>query len=153
MFNKQCLFSIANITGTPMTIDMPIADLSYPSVTQVYVEVSVLKKIPSRIWLERGDIPKFWQEVEVEKIPSYCKLYKNWGMILTHAEWVNPNNKNFKSPKCKDIKEKKSEILKSKWRIIPQMKGKMLLRPIQRSEYKPLIPNPHQYGVKSKEKC
>lgn len=52
MFNKQCLFSIGNIIGNPMTCDLPTAEIIRPSVARVCVEVNVLKKIPPRIWLE-----------------------------------------------------------------------------------------------------
>lgn len=62
MFNKHCLFSIARLVGNPLTIDAQTAYLSRPSLAKVCVQVDLLKKLPSRVWLERGDaILGYWQ--------------------------------------------------------------------------------------------
>lgn len=71
MFNKQCLFSIGSSIESPMTCDQPTAEISRTSVARICVQVNLLKKIPSRIWLECGDLPGFWQSIEVERLPKY----------------------------------------------------------------------------------
>lgn len=44
-FNKQCLFFIARMIGTPLTIDVATAELSHPSVAKVCVQIDLLKKL------------------------------------------------------------------------------------------------------------
>lgn len=69
MFNKQCPFSIGRLIGTPLTIGMPTADFSRPSLAKNCIQLDLLKRL-NRIWLECGKaIPRFWQTLEFDKLP------------------------------------------------------------------------------------
>lgn len=90
MFNKQCLFSIENIIGKHMTCDLREAKISRPSVPRLCIQVNLLKKIPSKIWMECGDQPGFWQQVKVEKHPKYCKNCKRLGHDVNGHRLLEP---------------------------------------------------------------
>lgn len=53
-FQNESLFSIASALGTPMQRDTATTNLTRPSVARVCVEMDLLKKFPSRIWLVSG---------------------------------------------------------------------------------------------------
>lgn len=88
LFNKKCLFSIARMIGT---IDLATVELSRPSVAKVSVQIDLLKKFPSKIWLECGDsIPEFWQPIVYDKIPKYFKYYMHLGHDIHACKVVHP---------------------------------------------------------------
>lgn len=52
LFDKQCLFSIDSLVGVPLTIDMATAEISRLSMAKICVQVNLLKKLPSGVWLD-----------------------------------------------------------------------------------------------------
>lgn len=71
LFDKTPLFSIGRLIGSLLTIDMATANIKRPSLAKICVEIDLLKSLPSRVWLECGDvIPGFWLEIEYDKIPN-----------------------------------------------------------------------------------
>src|SRR3954469_21867824 len=52
MFNKVCLFSIGRLLGTPITLDIAIAEFKRPSMAKICVQVDLLKDLPKRVWLK-----------------------------------------------------------------------------------------------------
>ena len=68
-FAKQSLFAIASMVGRPLCMDNATMQLTRPSVARINVEVNLLHKLPSRIWIGtctgKGG---FWQSVEYEAV-------------------------------------------------------------------------------------
>lgn len=95
---KRCLFSIGQLIGSPLTLDMATTNLSRPSVARLCmeVEVNLLTKLPKHIWLVCGDaIPGYWHEIEYEILPAYCKHCKRLGhdihvCMLAHPHLEKP---------------------------------------------------------------
>lgn len=55
LFNKQSLYSITRMIGTPLTIDIATAELFRLSVAKICVQLDLLKKLPPRVWIEWED--------------------------------------------------------------------------------------------------
>lgn len=66
------------------------------SCAKICIQIDLLKKLPSRLWLECGDsIPGCWQAIEYEKLPKYCKHCMRLGhdvhaCMLAHPLAANP---------------------------------------------------------------
>lgn len=48
-FNKSSLFSIASAIGQSLKIDEPTACINSPSIARVFVEIDLVKLLPSRV--------------------------------------------------------------------------------------------------------
>ncbi|XP_077219082.1 uncharacterized protein LOC143853231 isoform X2 [Tasmannia lanceolata] len=70
-FQEDVLFSIASLVGRALAIDDPTRILSRTNVARVCVEVSLLMKLPHRVWIGIGG-RGFWQDIHYENLPSYC---------------------------------------------------------------------------------
>ncbi|KAM7485012.1 hypothetical protein LguiA_001021 [Lonicera macranthoides] len=71
---KQSLFSISGLIGLPLKTDAATASLTRPSVARICVEMNLLQKFPSRVWIGTG-FRGFWQPLEYEHVPKYCSHY------------------------------------------------------------------------------
>ena len=47
--------------------------LGRPSIVRVCIEIDLLQKFPSRIWIGCGN-SGFWQQVSYENVPKYCTV-------------------------------------------------------------------------------
>ncbi|KAG9444330.1 hypothetical protein H6P81_015670 [Aristolochia fimbriata] len=79
-FQEDLLFSIASAIGNckVFTMDEPTRKLTRTNVARVCMEVDLVKELPKRVWIGIGD-GGFWQEIQYEKLPSYCKICKLQG--------------------------------------------------------------------------
>src|SRR4051812_16255899 len=59
MFNKVSLFSIGRLIGTPLTLDIVIAEFRRPSLAKICIQVDLLNPLPRRVWLNIGDSSGF----------------------------------------------------------------------------------------------
>lgn len=92
LFDKTALFSIGRLIRSPLTTDLATADIKRPSLAKICIEVDLLKTLPTRVWLESGDaIPGFWQDVEYDKIPKYCRHCKRVGHDVKECKFANPH--------------------------------------------------------------
>lgn len=67
------MFSIGKLIGSLLTLDAATAELSRPIVASFWVEVDLLKRLPSRVWMECGDaVFGSWQDIIYDI--SVCKL-------------------------------------------------------------------------------
>ncbi|XP_027158576.1 uncharacterized protein LOC113760210 [Coffea eugenioides] len=71
-FNKECLFQIVNVLGSPLFVDAATMAASRPSVARVCVEIDLLKPLTLRVWIGNGDHEGFWQALILENMPKYC---------------------------------------------------------------------------------
>lgn len=93
MLNKQCLFSIGNLVGQPLTLDLATAELKRPSLAKICVQVDLLKKLPHRVHLDCGEeLPPFWQEIVYEKLPKYCAHCMRLGHNVRDCKFANPSS-------------------------------------------------------------
>ncbi|KAL3513184.1 hypothetical protein ACH5RR_025901 [Cinchona calisaya] len=92
--NKHSVFSLGQVVGTPLKINLAIATLLRPSLAKVCVEVDLLQKFPAgvRLGIEEGK----WQKINYEHIPLYCTKYHKQGhkqaKCLEGNQIVNSND-------------------------------------------------------------
>lgn len=92
MFDKQCLFSIDQLIGTPLSIYAATADLSWHSAAKVCVQVDLLKKLPNRVGLACGEVIQgYWQEIQFDKLTHYCKHCRSMGHDINACKIANPS--------------------------------------------------------------
>ena len=73
LFDKNCLFSIANAFGNLLFVDAATASLIRPSVARICVEVDLLRLLPEKFWIGMEGSPDgFWQRIVPENLPKYC---------------------------------------------------------------------------------
>lgn len=84
MFNKQCLFSIGRLIGSPLALDMPRAEILRPSMVKVCIHLDVLKKHPNRLWLLCGEMPGYWLDMENDKFS--CRTAIGLDKIFMHVK-------------------------------------------------------------------
>ncbi|KAL0308977.1 UNVERIFIED_CONTAM: hypothetical protein Sradi_5840000 [Sesamum radiatum] len=77
-FDREALFSIACLLGTPLRTDVSMATLVRPSVARVCVEINLLEPLQIEIGLGFG-IEVFIQPVIYERLPKYYGTYKHLG--------------------------------------------------------------------------
>ncbi|KAM7488095.1 hypothetical protein LguiB_025579 [Lonicera macranthoides] len=61
---KQSLFSISGLIGLPLKTDAATASITRPSVARICVEMNLLQKFPSRVWIGTG-FRGFWQPLSL----------------------------------------------------------------------------------------
>lgn len=81
-FHKTALFPIARLLGHPLRLDDATLKLKRPSVARVQIEFDVLLDKPDKIWIQMGSTEGYWQPVEYENVPPYCRHCWHLG----HAE-------------------------------------------------------------------
>lgn len=70
---------------------MAMIEVSRPSCAKVCVQIDLLKKLPSRLWLECVDsIPGCWQSIEYDKLPKYCKQCIKLGRDFHSCKFAHP---------------------------------------------------------------
>lgn len=79
---------------SPLTINMPTAELSRPSVAKVSIQLDLLKKLLTWVWLECGDsLLGFWQTIEYDKVPKYCQHYMRLSYDICPCKTSHPPSK------------------------------------------------------------
>lgn len=88
--------SIGHLIGPPLTIGIATTEIKRPSLAKICVHGDLLKKLPHIIRLECGDrLLTFWQELEYEKLPRYCKHCMRLGHDLNDCKLDNPSSSNI----------------------------------------------------------
>ncbi|KAL0293809.1 UNVERIFIED_CONTAM: hypothetical protein Sradi_6920000 [Sesamum radiatum] len=77
-FDREALFSIARLLGTPLWTDVSTATLVRPSVARVCVEINLLEPLQTEIGLGFGT-EMIIQPVVYERLPKYCATCKHLG--------------------------------------------------------------------------
>ncbi|KAL0349296.1 UNVERIFIED_CONTAM: hypothetical protein Sangu_1157400 [Sesamum angustifolium] len=77
-FDREALFSIARLLGTPLRTDVSTATLVRPSVARVCVEINFLEPLQTEIGLGFGT-EVIIQPVVYERLPKYCATCKHLG--------------------------------------------------------------------------
>lgn len=72
-FHKSALFPIARLIGHPLRLDEATTKLKRPSVARIQVEIDVLRDRPEKIWIQMGSKEGYWQKIEYENVPPYCR--------------------------------------------------------------------------------
>ncbi|XP_060210726.1 uncharacterized protein LOC132637688 [Lycium barbarum] len=79
---------VSNI-GTPLELDMATKSRTRPSMAKIRVEIDLLKTLPDKIWIgmeyENAPLKGFYQKVEYEGIPKYCKHCRKLGHVLANC--------------------------------------------------------------------
>lgn len=120
LFNKQALFSIANIIGTPLLIDESTADLSRPSLARVCVELDLLKDRPDEIFLGIGD-KTIVQKIIFENCPEFCSFCCHLGHSAASCFLRDPSKKPADPESAANIQQKQQVDLRQ---IIDRKRGK-----------------------------
>ncbi|KAL2246212.1 UNVERIFIED_CONTAM: hypothetical protein Sindi_2889400 [Sesamum indicum] len=76
--DREALFSIARLLGTPLRTDVSTATLVRPSVARVCVEINLLEPLQTEIGLGIGT-EVIIQSVIYERLPKYCEACKHLG--------------------------------------------------------------------------
>ncbi|KZV31111.1 hypothetical protein F511_14992 [Dorcoceras hygrometricum] len=71
MFERNRLFSIANIIGKPLKMDELTSKSERLTMARVCIEVDLLKSLPDKVYLIFGNTP-VEQRVVYENMPKYC---------------------------------------------------------------------------------
>lgn len=79
LFKKGSLFFIASLVGKPLKLDEPIANLSWPSITPVCIDIDLIKEQPHRVWTITGYNKSFLQKISYENLPNYCSYCMKMG--------------------------------------------------------------------------
>ncbi|KZV16468.1 hypothetical protein F511_32757 [Dorcoceras hygrometricum] len=91
MFERNRLFSIANIVGKPLKMDELTSKAERLTMARVCIEVDLLKPLPDKIFLIFGNTP-LEQRVVYENIPKYCTdcLHVGHEVVECYALGKNP---------------------------------------------------------------
>ncbi|KAL0324720.1 UNVERIFIED_CONTAM: hypothetical protein Scaly_2439100 [Sesamum calycinum] len=74
-FDREALFSIARLLGTPLRTDVSTATLVHPSVARVCIEINLLEPLQTEIGLDFGT-EMIIQPVVYERLPKYCATFR-----------------------------------------------------------------------------
>ncbi|PIN11890.1 hypothetical protein CDL12_15503 [Handroanthus impetiginosus] len=114
-FNKNALFSISSMIGTPLRIDEATAALTRPSNARVCIEIDLMQQLEREIDIRFNDA--LWiQRVEYERLPKYCMQCKHLGHGVEECYEANPALKVApraharKQPQRAHVREEKSEV-------------------------------------------
>ncbi|KAL0287588.1 UNVERIFIED_CONTAM: hypothetical protein Sangu_2685800 [Sesamum angustifolium] len=77
-FDREALFSIARLLGTPLRTDVSTTTLVRPSVARVCVEINSLEPLKTEIGLGFGT-EVFIQPLIYKRLPKYCGTCKHLG--------------------------------------------------------------------------
>ncbi|KAL0331740.1 UNVERIFIED_CONTAM: hypothetical protein Sangu_1719500 [Sesamum angustifolium] len=77
-FDREALFSIARLLGTPLRTDVSTATLVCPSVARVCIEINLLESLQTEIGLGFAT-EVFIQQVIYERLSKYCGTCKHLG--------------------------------------------------------------------------
>lgn len=72
LFQKDALFSIAQLFGLPLRLDEATTQLKRRSIARIQVKIDVVKERPPKIWIKMGTQEGFWQKIDYKNVPSYC---------------------------------------------------------------------------------
>ncbi|XP_011083357.1 uncharacterized protein At4g02000-like [Sesamum indicum] len=101
-FDREALFSIALLLGTPLKTDVSTATLVQPSVARVYVEINLLEPLQTKISLGIGT-EVIIQPVIYERLPKYCGACKHLGHDKDKCyEKLRPANRDDRPPPIPD---------------------------------------------------
>lgn len=115
-FQRDPLFAIARLVGNPLRLDAATAALKRPSVARLQVEVDLLNPLHERVWIQMGTKEGFWQKIEFEDVPSYCRHCWHVG----HSESMC----HVHNPELKDSSDKRNVIAapSSSWQYVPKQR-------------------------------
>ncbi|KAL2223898.1 UNVERIFIED_CONTAM: putative mitochondrial protein [Sesamum indicum] len=132
-FDREALFSIAHLLGTPLRTDVSTATLVRPSVARVCVEINLLEPLQTEIGLGIGT-EVIIQPVIYERLPKYCGACKHLGhdedecyeKHRSKAPPVRPANKDDSSPPIPDQEDLrvKLDALRAQKNLRDRRKGK-----------------------------
>ncbi|KAL2246321.1 UNVERIFIED_CONTAM: hypothetical protein Sindi_2900300 [Sesamum indicum] len=132
-FDREALFSIARLLGTPLRTDVSTATLVRPSVARVCVEINLLEPLQTEIGLGIGT-EVIIQPVIYERLPKYCGACKHLGhdedecyeKHRSKAPPVRPANKDDSSPTIPDQEDLrvKLDALRAQKNLRDRRKGK-----------------------------
>ena len=88
-FAKGPLFSIGRLVGEPLRLDASTAAITRPNVARLCVEIDLLKDLPNRVWIVNGSFG-FWQKIEYENVPDYCRCCHKLGHTADVCKISNP---------------------------------------------------------------
>ncbi|KAF9598176.1 hypothetical protein IFM89_025793 [Coptis chinensis] len=74
-WDYEILMSIARGLGNPVGVDKHTLNRDFGFFALVLVEIDPAKPIPGKILVEEGEGKSFFQEVEVDKLPKFCKSF------------------------------------------------------------------------------
>ncbi|KAL2248137.1 UNVERIFIED_CONTAM: hypothetical protein Sindi_2666000 [Sesamum indicum] len=78
LFNKDALFAVANMIGTPLQVDDCAFNQSKVSKARIGIEIDLTKPLVEGFNLQINGVT-IHQKVEYEQLPKYCNLCKHVG--------------------------------------------------------------------------
>ncbi|KAH0669463.1 hypothetical protein KY285_023625 [Solanum tuberosum] len=76
-FIKEDVFSLADVVGKPLHVDLAMKNQTRPSCARVKVEVDLLGEFPKRINVgvrkQFGEVMEKWIRIKYDYVPKYCK--------------------------------------------------------------------------------
>nr|XP_027109380.1 uncharacterized protein LOC113729260 [Coffea arabica] len=112
-FGKNQIFKLAATLGRVLKVDSATSDLRRPSVARVLVEMDVSKEPVKRIYIGDDDYG-FWQAVEVENWPAFCKFCDRVGHLegdcFKKNPGLKPSGSNRENPRRKGKESEPRQI-------------------------------------------
>ncbi|XP_060175283.1 uncharacterized protein LOC132606002 [Lycium barbarum] len=80
------LKQIVSNVGTPLELDMATKNRNRPSMAKIRVKIDLLKPQPDQVWFgiekENSHLKGFYQKLEYEGIPKYCRHCRKLGHMM-----------------------------------------------------------------------
>ncbi|KAF5192141.1 zinc ion binding / nucleic acid binding protein [Thalictrum thalictroides] len=119
-WDLESIMLIARGVGYPMKVDDSTLYKTYGYYAHVLVDVDLTKTIPNQILVETVD-SKFWQDVEVGKLPKFCNHCKMVGHVVSECKKIKAQmGKNIENEGTKNGTKKIQQQKKAvETKIIP----------------------------------
>ncbi|XP_060195127.1 uncharacterized protein LOC132624351 [Lycium barbarum] len=110
----QYLKQIVSHVGIPLTLDVATANKTRPSMAKVRVEMDLRKPQIDQVWIgmeyEDSPLKGFYQNIEYEGAPKYCKHCKNLGHNVLECRVLERMNQKKEQEKIVKAKDRVEEI-------------------------------------------
>ncbi|KAL3529455.1 hypothetical protein ACH5RR_008777 [Cinchona calisaya] len=113
-FVKIALFSIAQLVGNPLKIDISTATINCQNVAWVCIECNLTKPMPTRVYVVKEDDRVFCQKNVYNDFPSYCSNCYKVSHIMDECQLNNSPIQCNQEPSKRKTVDKQEKVWKPK---------------------------------------
>ncbi|KAF9621421.1 hypothetical protein IFM89_021460 [Coptis chinensis] len=81
--------SLGKAIGSPIGVDKHTLQRDFGYFASVLVDIDLSKPVPNQILVKKEEGKTFFQEVELVKMPKFCRHYKLVGHFVTEFNWAD----------------------------------------------------------------